>query len=265
MASVVVLGLLCTGASVRHLRRADPRGRDQPRHGDHLRQSGRRGRRWGWRCSASSPGPGAVAGLLLILAGSWLSTGGRLPPRCGASGVGPQGLRTSRRGALRARRAGVEATSPPLQPDPCIARRDRGRRQGSAPGRSVGSATSPAMQDGCPGRAVRQTGERNGTSACSASRLRRTTSLDAARRSRSPAGVVTAVPPIMLVIGMWFGWTGNLSGLAGHPGAGPQLHGDRHRHHGRLSPAAHPPQLQVQPAAARRLSPRWARRRPRDR
>jgi drug/metabolite transporter (DMT)-like permease len=29
------------------------------------------------------PGAGAVAGLLLILAGSWLSTGGRLPPRVG--------------------------------------------------------------------------------------------------------------------------------------------------------------------------------------
>src|SRR5204862_7230111 len=27
-----------------------------------------------------SPGPGAIAGLLLILAGSWLSTDGRLPP-----------------------------------------------------------------------------------------------------------------------------------------------------------------------------------------
>ena len=27
------------------------------------------------------PGPGALAGLLMILAGSWLSTGGRLPPR----------------------------------------------------------------------------------------------------------------------------------------------------------------------------------------
>jgi drug/metabolite transporter (DMT)-like permease len=27
------------------------------------------------------PGTGAVAGLLLILAGSWLSTGGRIPPR----------------------------------------------------------------------------------------------------------------------------------------------------------------------------------------
>jgi len=28
-----------------------------------------------------SPGPGALAGLVMILAGSWLSTGGRLPPR----------------------------------------------------------------------------------------------------------------------------------------------------------------------------------------
>jgi drug/metabolite transporter (DMT)-like permease len=31
------------------------------------------------------PGPGALAGLLLILAGSWLSTGGRIPPRRGWS------------------------------------------------------------------------------------------------------------------------------------------------------------------------------------
>jgi drug/metabolite transporter (DMT)-like permease len=32
------------------------------------------------------PGPGAIAGLLLILAGSWLSTDGRLPP--GIAGIG---------------------------------------------------------------------------------------------------------------------------------------------------------------------------------
>ena len=31
------------------------------------------------------PGPGAVAGLLLIIAGSWLSTDGRLPPGAGAA------------------------------------------------------------------------------------------------------------------------------------------------------------------------------------
>ncbi|MHB8658132.1 MAG: EamA family transporter [Solirubrobacteraceae bacterium] len=32
------------------------------------------------------PGAGSVAGLLLILAGSWLSTGGRLPPGLGRRG-----------------------------------------------------------------------------------------------------------------------------------------------------------------------------------
>ena len=37
------------------------------------------------------PGPGALAGLVMILAGSWLSTGGRLPPR------GPLGPRRRRR------------------------------------------------------------------------------------------------------------------------------------------------------------------------
>ena len=41
------------------------------------------------------PGAGAVAGLLLILAGSWLSTGGRLPPTGGrgrrARGIGRRG------------------------------------------------------------------------------------------------------------------------------------------------------------------------------
>jgi len=36
------------------------------------------------------PGPDALAGLLLILAGSWLSTGGQLPPR-GRSRPGRQG------------------------------------------------------------------------------------------------------------------------------------------------------------------------------
>jgi hypothetical protein len=32
---------------------------------------------WGF---GESPGPGAIAGLVLILAGSWLVTGGLLPP-----------------------------------------------------------------------------------------------------------------------------------------------------------------------------------------
>jgi drug/metabolite transporter (DMT)-like permease len=39
------------------------------------------------------PGPGAIAGLLLILAGSWLSTDGRLPPFLGRSFAGLDGLR----------------------------------------------------------------------------------------------------------------------------------------------------------------------------
>jgi drug/metabolite transporter (DMT)-like permease len=34
-----------------------------------------------------SLGPAAVAGMLLILAGSWLSTGGRLPPGLAAIGM----------------------------------------------------------------------------------------------------------------------------------------------------------------------------------
>jgi drug/metabolite transporter (DMT)-like permease len=41
------------------------------------------------------PGAGAIAGLLLILAGSWLSTDGRLPP--GLAGVVTRARRTPRR------------------------------------------------------------------------------------------------------------------------------------------------------------------------
>jgi drug/metabolite transporter (DMT)-like permease len=48
------------------------------------------------------PGPGAVAGLLLILAGSWLSTGGRIPPPA----------RVIRR-LERRRKPPTEADSPP--------------------------------------------------------------------------------------------------------------------------------------------------------
>ncbi len=43
------------------------------------------------------PGAGAVAGLLLILAGSWLSTGGRLPPAGGPAAW----LRRTPRGSRR--------------------------------------------------------------------------------------------------------------------------------------------------------------------
>ena len=40
------------------------------------------------------PGPGAVAGLVLILAGSWLSTGGRLPPPRAGCGRAADAART---------------------------------------------------------------------------------------------------------------------------------------------------------------------------
>ncbi len=43
------------------------------------------------------PGAGAIAGLLLIIAGSWLSTGGRLPPRLRAVAVGRRRLRDPQR------------------------------------------------------------------------------------------------------------------------------------------------------------------------
>jgi drug/metabolite transporter (DMT)-like permease len=46
------------------------------------------------------PGPGAIAGLLLIIAGSWLSTGGRLPPGLAAV-VTRLRPRARRRGASR--------------------------------------------------------------------------------------------------------------------------------------------------------------------
>ena len=53
------------------------------------------------------PGAGAVAGLLLILAGSWLSTDGRLPP-----GLAAVVARWSRR------RAGEPSQSPPAFAEP---------------------------------------------------------------------------------------------------------------------------------------------------
>jgi drug/metabolite transporter (DMT)-like permease len=53
------------------------------------------------------PGAGAVVGLLLILAGSWLATGGKLPPFAGGLGVPGR----SRRRASRGRSAGGTAGS----------------------------------------------------------------------------------------------------------------------------------------------------------
>src|SRR5437763_13607834 len=55
-----------------------------------------------------SLGAGAVAGLLLILAGSWLSTDGRLPP-----GASEWARRRTRRPAWRMRRGTSDARAPP--------------------------------------------------------------------------------------------------------------------------------------------------------
>ena len=62
------------------------------------------------------PGAGAVAGLLLIIAGSWLSTDGRLPP-------GPR-----RRG-----HGDAVAARPPSEPQPSVRGRDRLVQPASAP------------------------------------------------------------------------------------------------------------------------------------
>jgi drug/metabolite transporter (DMT)-like permease len=73
-------------------------------------------------------GAGAIAGLLLILAGSWLSTGGRLPP----------GL-----GAVAARARGVRGASPSTRPDGAASqtRRSRSlRRRGVLAGPGRGTA-----------------------------------------------------------------------------------------------------------------------------
>ncbi len=49
------------------------------------------------------PGAGAVAGLLLIIAGSWLSTDGRLPPGLAPRWIGPRTSGLRRRGTRHAR------------------------------------------------------------------------------------------------------------------------------------------------------------------
>ena len=59
------------------------------------------------------PGAGAVAGLLLILAGSWLSTGGRLPPQLG-QWYGRAVARGGAHGAPRSARPQRPAADGPL-------------------------------------------------------------------------------------------------------------------------------------------------------
>jgi drug/metabolite transporter (DMT)-like permease len=59
------------------------------------------------------PGPSALGGLVLILAGSWLSTGGRLPRR-GGSRVPTEGLQGASDGAADASRASAESGAKPV-------------------------------------------------------------------------------------------------------------------------------------------------------
>ncbi|HET9105150.1 MAG TPA: DMT family transporter [Solirubrobacteraceae bacterium] len=79
VASVVVLGLVCTAAALLILtvlvREAGTARAMVITYINPVIAVG-----LGVALLGEQPGPGAVAGLLLILAGSWLSTGGRLPP-----------------------------------------------------------------------------------------------------------------------------------------------------------------------------------------
>jgi drug/metabolite transporter (DMT)-like permease len=59
------------------------------------------------------PGAGAVAGLLLILAGSWLSTGGRMGGRMGGRGRSPVRVTALRRGRARPAAGGETARGGP--------------------------------------------------------------------------------------------------------------------------------------------------------
>ena len=97
--SVLVLGLLCSAWAFllffALIATVGPGARD----GHHLREPGRRRRARASPLLGERPGPSAVAGLLLILAGSWLSTGGRLPP--GLMSRVARGRRARRRAAAQ--------------------------------------------------------------------------------------------------------------------------------------------------------------------
>ena len=79
------------------------------------------------------PGAGSIAGLLLILAGSWLSTDGRLPP-----GLTRLLARASRRPASEPRRPSASR-----RPRRCAGERQRPRRpSGISPAGLAGTARS---------------------------------------------------------------------------------------------------------------------------
>ena len=80
LVSLLVLGLFCTAAAFVFYGALVAEAGSGPRAGHHLHRAGRRGGVGRGGARREQPGAGAVAGLLLILAGSWLSTDGRLPP-----------------------------------------------------------------------------------------------------------------------------------------------------------------------------------------
>jgi drug/metabolite transporter (DMT)-like permease len=85
------------------------------------------------------PGTGAVAGLLLILAGSWLATGGRLPPS------GRAAFRRARSSRPPRRRPGSPGSSPstaPRAPESPPAPPAPRTTAGSPPGRGPAAASS---------------------------------------------------------------------------------------------------------------------------
>ena len=104
IAAVIVLGLFCTAlAFVMHISLLQEVGPGRAAVITYVAPVVAVG--LGVAVLGERPGAGAVAGLLLILAGSWLSTDGRLPPGLGAA--------VTRLGARRGDRA--SAASPAVE------------------------------------------------------------------------------------------------------------------------------------------------------
>jgi drug/metabolite transporter (DMT)-like permease len=166
LASVAVLGLLCTGAAMVLMavlvREAGPGRALVVTYVNPVIAVG-----LGVIFLGESPGAGAVAGLLLILAGSWLSTDGRLPPGLRARLTTPAHARRRRThfAGRRPRSAKWRRHSASLRPTPARSGTHRsytrvvrralmrllggtnrlpGRWRPQPPARSASSSPSPA-------------------------------------------------------------------------------------------------------------------------